>query len=81
MRKKSVLVYRIYKLRKITFIYDLQVVPINCDYEIVSPLMWVVVNIWALPYWTILVLFVYFWNKIMFKIDVVVESLLNNAKQ
>lgn len=49
-------------------------VPINCDYEILSPLTWVVVNIWALPYWTILVLFVYFWNKMMFKIYAVVHS-------
>lgn len=29
--------------------------------------MWVVVDIWALPYWMTFVLFVYFWNKTMFK--------------
>ena len=63
-------------MKKKSFIYDLQVVPINCDYEILSPLMWVVINIWALPYWTILVLFVYFWNKMMYKIDAVVKSLV-----
>lgn len=73
MDTKKVLVY---KKKRNNFIYDLQVIPINCDYEILSPLMWVVVNIWALPYWTILVLFVYFWNKMMFKMDVVVEGML-----
>ena len=72
--KKQVIVY-IWRKKK-SFIYDLQVVPINCDYEISSPLMWVVVNIWALPYWTILVLFVYFWNKKMFNIDAAVERFL-----
>lgn len=54
-------------------------VPINCDYEILSPLTWVVVNIWALPYWMILVLFVYFWNKMMFKMYAVVKKALGSA--
>ena len=77
MRKKKTS-YSLYikKKKEKSFIYDLQVVPINCDYEILSPLMWVVVNIWALPYWTILVLFVYFWNKKMFNIDAAVERFL-----
>lgn len=64
----------LYEEKKKHFIYNWQIVPINCDYEILSPLMWVVVDIWALPYWTILVPFVYFWNKMMFKIDSVVED-------
>lgn len=55
------------KKQKKNLIYNLQVVPINCDYEILSHLMWVVVNIWALPYGIMLVPFVYFWNKIIFK--------------
>lgn len=66
-------------MKKKSFIYDLQVVPINCDYEILSPMTWVVINIWALPYWMILVLFVYFWNKMMFKFNAVVERLLCKA--
>lgn len=36
--KKKKKFQSIYKEKK-SFIYDLQVVPINCDYEILSPLM------------------------------------------